>query len=204
MLKLYENIKNRRNDLKMTQSQLAKLVGYKDRSMIAQIEHGDIDLPQSKIIMIADALRVTPSYLMGDDGTQEQAFVKKMSPMLVKLNDAGQKKVEEYVSDILEIDKYSTVPKPKYRHLRKPADRDTIRKIIDSFDLSLMSEDDRNRINKETIASDIVKVQSIRIDENGKIIMEEIPVEDYKKRMIEKSTKADDHKKVKVPNAADA
>lgn len=50
MLQLYKNIKNRRKELGMTQSELAKKLGYTDKSMISKIENGSIDLPQSKII----------------------------------------------------------------------------------------------------------------------------------------------------------
>lgn len=49
----------------MTQDELAKLVGYSDRTSIAKIESGKIDLPQSKIAVIAKALRTTPGELMG-------------------------------------------------------------------------------------------------------------------------------------------
>lgn len=65
MLKLYENIKARRKAAKMTQEELARLTGYTDRSSIARIEKGEIDLPQSKIKQFAEALGTTPSHLMG-------------------------------------------------------------------------------------------------------------------------------------------
>lgn len=65
MEELYKNIKKRRLELGMTQSELARLAGYENRSSIARIERGDHDLPQSKIEEIAKALKVTPSYLMG-------------------------------------------------------------------------------------------------------------------------------------------
>lgn len=67
LLDLYKNIKKRRLELKLSQEELASRVGYKDRTSIAKIETGKIDLPQSKIIDFADALGVTPSYLMGLD-----------------------------------------------------------------------------------------------------------------------------------------
>lgn len=66
MLELYRNIKNRRLELQMTQSDLAKALGYADKSMIAKIEKGVVDLPLSKIELFADALGTTPSQLMGD------------------------------------------------------------------------------------------------------------------------------------------
>lgn len=62
---LYKNIKARRLELGMSQEELAQKVGYTSRSTIARIERGDIDLPQSKILDMAKALKVTPSYLMG-------------------------------------------------------------------------------------------------------------------------------------------
>lgn len=65
MLELYKNIKNRRRELGMSQDVLAKAVGYTDRSSIAKIEAGKIDLPQSKIELFAKVLNTTPAYLMG-------------------------------------------------------------------------------------------------------------------------------------------
>jgi transcriptional regulator with XRE-family HTH domain len=71
MLQLYENIKIRRKAAKMTQQELARLTGYTDRSTIARIEKGEIDLPQSKIKQFAKALGTTPGHLMGWDAEPE-------------------------------------------------------------------------------------------------------------------------------------
>ena len=65
MLQLYKNIKNRRTELHLTQSELADKMGYADKSMIAKIEKGLVDLPQSKILAFADVLQISPSDLMG-------------------------------------------------------------------------------------------------------------------------------------------
>ena len=65
MLQLYENIKTYRKAAKMTQEELARRTGYTDRSSIARIEKGEIDLPQSKIKQFATALGTTPGHLMG-------------------------------------------------------------------------------------------------------------------------------------------
>lgn len=62
---LYENIRKRREELGMSQDELARKVGYTSRSTIARIEHGDINIPQDKIILFARALNVLPEYLMG-------------------------------------------------------------------------------------------------------------------------------------------
>lgn len=65
MLDLYKNIKLLREELNMSQDELAKLTGYTSRSSIAKIEKGEVDLPQSKIALFASALGTTPGTLMG-------------------------------------------------------------------------------------------------------------------------------------------
>lgn len=67
MLQLYENIKKRRRELNMTQSDLAEKLGYADKSMIAKIEKGTVDLPQSKIIAFASVLGISAGDLTGWD-----------------------------------------------------------------------------------------------------------------------------------------
>ena len=66
MDKLYENIKSRRIALGMTQEELAEKMGYTNRSSIAKIERGVVDLSQSKIVQFAKVLETTASELMGD------------------------------------------------------------------------------------------------------------------------------------------
>lgn len=60
-----ERIKTRRQELGMTQDELAILLNYKSRSSIYKIEIGENDIPHSKISAFAKALETTPSYLMG-------------------------------------------------------------------------------------------------------------------------------------------
>lgn len=59
------NIRQLRKEKGLTQSELAKAVGYTDRSMIAKIEKGDVDLPQDRIEAFARALHTTPAALTG-------------------------------------------------------------------------------------------------------------------------------------------
>ena len=49
----------------MSQDDLARAMGYKDRSMITKIESGKVDISQKKILAFARALDTTPGYLMG-------------------------------------------------------------------------------------------------------------------------------------------
>ena len=62
-----ERIKERREQLQLSQDELAKKLGYKSRSSINKIEMDSRNLTQSKIKAIADALETTPSYIMGWD-----------------------------------------------------------------------------------------------------------------------------------------
>lgn len=65
MLKMYERIKELRKQNNWTQEELAQKVGYTDRSAIAKIEAGRIDLPQSKIIEFANVFGVDAGDLLG-------------------------------------------------------------------------------------------------------------------------------------------
>ena len=62
---LYDRIRELRVARKMSQDDLAKAMGYKDRSMITKIESGKVDISQKKIMAFARVLGTTPSYLMG-------------------------------------------------------------------------------------------------------------------------------------------
>lgn len=62
---LPKRIKSRREELGLSQEELAKALGYKSRSTINKIELGINDITQSKIEAFAKALRTTPAYLMG-------------------------------------------------------------------------------------------------------------------------------------------
>ena len=62
---LYDRIRELRVARKMSQDDLAKAMGYKDRSMITKIESGKVDISQKKIMAFAQVLGTTPSYLMG-------------------------------------------------------------------------------------------------------------------------------------------
>lgn len=59
-----ERIKARRLELNMTQTDLALKVGYKDKSAIAKIEKGIIDVSQTNVVKFARALNTSPAYLM--------------------------------------------------------------------------------------------------------------------------------------------
>ncbi len=59
-----ERIRMRREELNMTQEELACKLGYKSRTSINKIELGLYNLPTSKINLAAEALQTTPRFIM--------------------------------------------------------------------------------------------------------------------------------------------
>lgn len=72
MIELYKNIRELRIAKGWSQTELAKRTGYKDRSAIAHIEDGSIDLPQSKIQIFADVFGVSMPELFGNSGYENE------------------------------------------------------------------------------------------------------------------------------------
>ena len=84
-------IKTLREEKKLSQSVLAELVGYKDKTAIAKVEAGKVDLPQSKISAFAKALNTSTSYLFSDDNEENK-------PKTIAAHFDG----DEYTEDELE------------------------------------------------------------------------------------------------------
>ena len=86
---MYERIRDLRIKAGMTQDDLAHAMGYKDRSMIAKIESGKVDISQTKIVEFAKVLNTTPGYLMG---WVEEQFEKAFG---IKQNESVQPQTTE-------------------------------------------------------------------------------------------------------------
>lgn len=65
-------IRKSREDLHLTQRELAAKAGYKSHTTLARIENGEVDLPQSRLKKFAEILGVSISYLMGWDDDQDE------------------------------------------------------------------------------------------------------------------------------------
>lgn len=78
MLIIGSRIRNRREELNLSQDELAKRLGYKSRSSINKIELDQRNLTQSKIKAIADALETTPAYIMGWEELDQTVDLKKL------------------------------------------------------------------------------------------------------------------------------
>lgn len=70
-IKIGERIKARRQELSLSQRELASRMGYTDHTTITRIEAGKVDPPQSRIAQFAKALNTTPGHLMGWEAEPE-------------------------------------------------------------------------------------------------------------------------------------
>lgn len=97
-----KRIKERREELDLTQEELAKKVGYKSKSAIQKIERGVNELRQEKIAAFAVALATTPLYLMG--WTEEKAPELSLEELniLLAYRDAGEE-TKDNISAILKV-----------------------------------------------------------------------------------------------------
>lgn len=71
---LGQRVKDRRISLGMSQEDLAKKCDYAARSSINRLEQGLLDIPHSKIIVVAKALGVTPFWIMGWEDNSGKAL----------------------------------------------------------------------------------------------------------------------------------
>lgn len=106
MLELYKNIKRLRKEKKMSQEKLAELTGYTDRSSIAKIEKGEVNISQSKIMLFAEALGVSAGALMGNDGVVEHdGETEDFISGFQSLSPSHQKAILEYI-DFLSVQEH--------------------------------------------------------------------------------------------------
>lgn len=99
MLYLYDNIKYYRKLRGLSQTELALKCGYKDKSAIAKIEGGAVDIPISKIEAIADALEISPNDLLDTPALRRMTIYNDIIVSYAKADDA----TKQVVKRILDI-----------------------------------------------------------------------------------------------------
>ena len=60
-----DRIRTIRTEKELSQTDLAKLAGYYDKTVISKFEHAGNDISMKQVRRIAKALNVSPSFLMG-------------------------------------------------------------------------------------------------------------------------------------------
>ena len=96
LVELGGKIRYRRQQLNISQQELAEAVGYTSKGMISNIEAGRVNIPMDKLVMIAHCLAVKPSYLLSDEQAPDMKLYEKISD----LSDEEQKQVLAYISII--------------------------------------------------------------------------------------------------------
>ena len=80
---IYERIRQLRISQGMSQFDLAKKVGYEGRSAISKVEAGDRDISQSMIQKYAEALNVSPTFLLyGEEERHKSQKTKKLTEFI--------------------------------------------------------------------------------------------------------------------------
>lgn len=94
MAKIGSRILELRKQAGLTQQELANKVGYKSKSAINKIELGLRDISQSKIVLFANALNVSPAYLMGI----EEKPTKEENELISLINQFNEEQLKEFIS----------------------------------------------------------------------------------------------------------
>ena len=111
-------IKQRREELGMSQDELAKKMGYKSRSSINKIELGKNDITQHKVAEFAKTLQTTPSYLMG--WISEEASTKNNT-------------IAQIVTELRSDDMFLSIVENVYNMDKQQ--RSTINQMLSAFDI---------------------------------------------------------------------
>lgn len=113
MSDIYRRIKERREELGLTQEDLAIRMGYKSKSSINKIEMGKNDIPQSKVVAFAKALQTTTAYLMGVDEAKEASLIPpgfEPLPKMVRRPIVGDIACGDPITAEQNIQDYADVP----------------------------------------------------------------------------------------------
>ena len=108
-----EDLKTRRLELKLSQLDVAKMVGVSEAT-ISRWESGNIaNMKRDRIYKLSKALQIDPSLLIGFDLVslpQPDAITPAEAELLAlhrQLNDKGQGRLREYADDLVSSGKYA-------------------------------------------------------------------------------------------------
>ena len=166
MAEIGHRIKARREQLQMTQEELAKKIGYKSKTTITKIENGTNDIVQSKVCDFAKALNTTPAYLMGWEDL-EQPTPKSNGYPTVRIPVLGDVAAGVPILAQQDIVGYEDIP----------AD---IAKTGEYFGLKIKGDSMEPKIHD----NDIVIVKSMSDAENNDIVIAMINNEAVCKRLV--------------------
>lgn len=137
MPEIGKRIRSRREQLGMTQEELASRLGYKSKTTIAKIENGTNDIVQSKVTEFAKVLGTTPAYLMG--WTQlDGNVVNEKEPELTARD-------EKDIAKILEQTKEQLLSQEGLMFDGDPASPEAINSILDAMQIGMEMAKKKNK-----------------------------------------------------------
>ncbi len=102
-----DRVRKARIALGLTQEELAKIVGYNGRAAINKIEQGKSNPSMEYIVRLADALDLSPSWLLGTEEDQkkdtlEKAFNERpeMRTLFSVAEDCSKEEIEQAIKII--------------------------------------------------------------------------------------------------------
>lgn len=98
-----DRIRQRRIELSLSQEELAKRLGYKDKTSISKIENSGDNVSLKKIRKLSDALKISPHKLLGDPVERDLVDSSmSISPRMERiLSEVSKHKVMEYFVESL-------------------------------------------------------------------------------------------------------
>ena len=137
MPEIGKRIRSRREQLGMTQEELASRLGYKSKTTIAKIENGTNDIVQSKVTEFDKVLDTTPAYLMG--WTQlDGNVVNEKEPELTARD-------EKDIAKILEQTKEQLLSQEGLMFDGDPASPEAINSILDAMQIGMEMAKKKNK-----------------------------------------------------------
>ena len=124
-----KRIKIKREELHMTQEELAAKLGYKSKTTIAKIENGTNDIVQSKVVAFASVLNTTPAYLMGWEESPAApdplpSDQQQLNDIYSRLDRPNKKKVLTYSKNLLSTQQMEEALIPNAAHAFNPTEEE--------------------------------------------------------------------------------
>ena len=133
MTTIGDRIKSRREELGLTQDDLALKLGYKSRSSINKIEKDGRNLPQKKILDIALALDTTVAYIMGWHEPKILYSIKDFPCPVSELKER-----EEFLKD--SIEEFNNSPNGRLLSLFSQLTSDNKEDVMDYIEMKLAKQ----------------------------------------------------------------
>lgn len=102
MMHIGDRIKARRISLGWSQRELAEKMGYKNHSVVARVEAGTVDLPQSRLDQFAKVLGLSHGYLLGLVSEDESKKNDQLAKLIVKMRSDN-----DFYNTVLALSKLS-------------------------------------------------------------------------------------------------